>query len=110
MAESMLLQVKPAMAEKGSASFYSNWLQLYMAMAQQPYEIAIVGTDYAALQKEFQKQYLPNALFLGGKNEGSLELLQSKLQKGETFIYVCKEKLCKLPVQEVKAAVEQMSN
>ena len=79
-----------------------------MSMAKQPYEVAIVGADYAALQKEFQKKYIPNALFLGGPNEGNLELLQNKLQEGRTMIYVCQDKFCKLPVEKVESALEQL--
>ena len=77
-------------------------------MVNPPYEVAIVGDDYAVLQKEWQTQYLPNAILLGGKNEGSLELLESKLQEGATMIYVCQNKVCKFPVTEVEKALELM--
>jgi len=87
-------------------NFYSNWCNLYSMMVNPPYEVAIVGNDYAALQKEWQTQYLPNAILLGGAKEGTLELLESKLQEGATMIYVCQNKVCKFPVEEVTAAVE----
>ena len=87
-------------------NFYSNWCALYGMMVNPPYEVAIVGSDYAALQKEWQTQYLPNAILLGGANEGTLELLESKLQEGATMIYVCQNKVCKFPVEEVGAAVQ----
>ena len=86
-------------------NFYSNWCALYGMMVNPPYEVAIVGNDYAALQKEWQSQYLPNAILLGGKDEGTLDLLESKLQEGVTMIYVCQKKVCKFPVEEVGAAV-----
>jgi len=87
---------------------YSNWLQLYLHMTEAPYEVAIVGPDYKALQSAMMRNYLPNALFLGGAEEGKLELLQQKLRGEETYIYVCKDKVCRLPVQEVDLALEQM--
>ena len=86
-------------------NFYSNWCSLYEMMVNPPYEVAIVGKDYAALQKEWQTQYLPNTILLGGANEGTLELLESKLQEGATMIYVCQNKVCKFPVEEVSAAI-----
>jgi len=33
-------------------------------------------------------------------------LLKDKLQEGETMIYVCQNKVCKLPVTEVEKAVK----
>ncbi len=89
-------------------NFYSNWCSLYSMMVNPPYEVAIVGENYAALQKQWQKEYLPNAILLGGATEGSLELLQSKLQEGATMIYVCQNKVCKFPVEEVKKAIAML--
>ena len=61
-----------------------------------------------SLSKELQHNYLPNAFFLGGKTEGTMELLKDKLVDGETMIYVCQNKACKLPVKEARAALKQM--
>jgi len=108
MASAMLANMYNLITEPGQTAYYSNWLQLYLSMAKQPYEVAIVGKDFRTLQQDFLKKYLPNALFLGGPDEGNLELLKNKLQSGETFIYVCQDKFCKLPVQAVEAAVAQM--
>jgi len=52
--------------------------------------------------------YLPDAIFLGGKNEGTLPLLENKLDPGQTTIYVCQDKTCKLPVRDVTNAISQM--
>ncbi len=108
IAEGMLVQMQDQLLEENTASYYANWWQLYLSMSKPPFEIAIVGEAYQDLKTSFQKQYLPNALFLGGQSEGSLALLQNKLQEGSTYIYVCKDKLCKLPVQKVADALQQM--
>jgi len=107
-AEQMLANILSTIVESNNPSFYSNWLQLYLDMLQSPYEIAVVGENYAVLQRDLLSQYLPNAVLLGGKDEGTLELLKSKLQEGDTYIYVCQDKVCKFPVQEVEAALELM--
>lgn len=88
--------------------FLSNWLQLYLRMIEAPFEVAIVGRNYKTLQSEMMRYYLPNTLLLGGATEGELELLQQKLRGEEAYIYVCRNKVCRLPVQEVKEAMEQM--
>jgi uncharacterized protein YyaL (SSP411 family) len=68
--------------------------------------VAIVGPDWESKLQEMQSHYLPNVLFLGGSDEGSLELLQDKLQGDDTYIYVCQNKVCKLPVKEVSEALK----
>ena len=101
----MLHNMVTTITENGQPNFYSNWCSLYNLMVNPPYEVAIVGKDYASKQKDWLAQYLPNAILLGGANEGSLELLESKLQEGATMIYVCQNKVCKFPVEEVKKAI-----
>jgi hypothetical protein len=73
-----------------------------------PYEIDIVGNDWREKLSALQKNYLPNAIYLGGSNEGTIALLQNKLVTGSTMIYVCEIKTCRLPVQEVSAALKQI--
>ena len=59
-------------------------------------------------QVEFLKKFHPNILLLGGKDEGTLELLKQKLVPGKTRIYVCEDKNCKIPVDNVLEAEEQL--
>ena len=87
-------------------SYYSNWCQLMSTMVKPPYEIAILGEEAVNKSLEIQYTYLPNSFFLGGKTEEGLELLTDKLQDGRTMIYVCQNKVCKLPVEDVQKAVE----
>jgi len=86
-------------------NFYSNWCSLLTKFVREPYEVAIVGDDYAEKRAELDKNYLPHVLLLGGKDEGSLELLENKLIEDETRIYVCKKKVCKLPVTRTSKAL-----
>ena len=88
--------------------YYANWDILMAWFVIKPYEIAIVGEAFEAKRKEFDKYYLPNVFFSGGKDEGSLSLLDSKLIEGQTTIYVCQDKTCKQPTTEVKEALEQI--
>ncbi len=105
-AKNMLHSASPFMEQQ--APFYYNWFELYRRMLKNPYEVAIVGNEVEQIRKELALYYLPNTLLLGGKKEGSLELLQMKLQQGKTMIYVCQNKTCKLPVEDVKRALLQM--
>ncbi|KAA3623322.1 MAG: thioredoxin domain-containing protein, partial [Bacteroidetes bacterium] len=104
-AKQMLAGMEEKVHENGGSIFYTDWCSLYLDMLHPPYEVAIVGEDYAKKRDDLLKNYLPNALLLGGAQEGNLELLKDKLQEGETMIYVCMNKVCKLPVTEVEDAL-----
>lgn len=88
--------------------FYANWLRQYIQFCKPPYEVAIVGPDFENLQKQLLASYLPHVILLGGAQEGTLELLKEKLQEGSTYIYVCRNKVCKLPVAKVEDALKLM--
>jgi len=107
-ARAMLDPIAAQLGEVRSPAYYSNWAQLYMDVLQPPFEVAIVGPQAGALRARMQRNYLPNAVYLGGRNEGSLELLQGKLRGQATYIYVCQNKSCRLPVQEVERAKRQI--
>jgi uncharacterized protein YyaL (SSP411 family) len=104
---SMLTLIQPKLAESGPR-FYANWGRLYLELMEPTYEVAIMGADAGTKRDLMSREYLPNALLLGGTKEGSLELLTNKLNPEETTIYVCLEKVCQLPVQEVDKALAQM--
>ncbi len=87
---------------------YSNWGLLGMHYIKPLYEVAIVGPDWETLRKTLDKNYLPDAIYLGGRNEGTLDLLQNKLVPGQTTIYVCVDKACKMPVTDVEKALRQL--
>lgn len=105
-ARTMLTSSEPFLMQH--AAFYYNWFELYNKLMKEPYEIAIVGDQADELREQLSKEYLPNSLLLGGTSEGNLELLKMKLIEGKTMIYVCHNKTCQLPVDNVKGALGQM--
>jgi uncharacterized protein YyaL (SSP411 family) len=109
-ANQMLQVIMPRIKTDGQPSFYSNWCDLMLAFSKTPYEVAVVGKDYGKILAELQLRYQPDVLYLGGASEGSLELLEDKLVENQTFIYVCQNKVCKMPTEEVSKAVELMKD
>ena len=103
-AKTMFGAVWPRLKKDGQPSFYSNWCQLMLTLIRPPYEVAIVGPDYHTPLLELVRGYHPDALFLGGAEEGNLPLLAHKLSEGETLIYVCQNKTCKRPTSDPKEA------
>ena len=89
--------------------FYSNWGILEACFAGTFYEVAIVGDEFMSKRQELDQYYLPDVILLGGKTEGTLELLENKLVAGQTTIYVCRNKVCKLPATDISKAIRQIT-
>ncbi len=84
---------------------YSNWALLLMKQVFTYYEVAFSGKAALTLKKEFNKQYVPNKLMCGSTAPSDLPLLSNKFSNQETRIYVCIGKACKMPVNNVDAAI-----
>ena len=64
-----------------------------------------IESDFSELF-ELNKTYIPNKLIAGSTDENNLPLLENRYVSRETFIYVCVNKACKLPVTEVEEAIK----
>jgi hypothetical protein len=100
----LLKMVQPQMKSYGSG--YSNWASILLEEVKGCVEIVITGPNYSHQRKELAKNYIPNQIILGG-TQGNLPLLQDKFV-GDTKIFVCKDKSCKLPVNDVNEAIKQI--
>ncbi|WP_244462140.1 thioredoxin domain-containing protein [Wocania ichthyoenteri] len=103
-AMSMLNNVKPEMLEYPSG--YSNWFDLMLNYAHPFYEVAIVGVEAKQKIAALNKTYLPNKLIAASTSENNMPLLENRYNPDYTFIYVCVNKACKLPVTEVNDAIK----
>ena len=88
--------------------FYANWARLTAFEVFPRYHVAVVGKDAASRSVALQQVYNPLALYLGGDEE-NLPLLENKLVKNKTLIYVCRDHICKFPVEDIEDALGQMS-
>ncbi len=100
----LLRNVFPQIARYGSS--YSNWCMLLLNEVFGINEVAIVGENSEQFRIEFEKNYIPNKIILGGK-KGSLPLLQDKFAAA-TRIFICKDKTCGLPSGNIEEALKQI--
>jgi len=99
------------LADDNEAGYYfAHWYRLYALMTHDFFEVAIVGPEADSLRTDWLKYFTPNAFLLGGEEEGNLPLLQDKKQDGITLIYVCKEKVCRLPVPTAQEAWNELQS
>lgn len=91
-----------------SPSAYSNWLNLYLNYSNPYYEIAIAGDNAFEKLNEVYSNYLPNVLIAGALNESQLPIMKGRYIEDNTYIYVCVNGACKLPVQDTNRAIDQL--
>lgn len=103
-AHQMLKNIQPEM-EKYPGGF-SNWLDLLANYQSNFYEIVVVGTDAPQKIMEINQHYLPGKLIAGSTSESKDPLFEQRFVEGLTFIYVCVNNACKLPVEDTTKALE----
>ena len=106
MAEVQLNNIKGDMPNYPSG--YSNWANLMLKKVAPFYEVAIVGKKANEKIIKLNQEYYPNKIFLGATHSSSIPLLKNKMVMGQTTIYVCQNKSCKLPTTDIKKAQNLM--
>ena len=104
----MLNNVKPEIVN--NASSFSNWLDLMLNYTNPYYEVVISGKDAKTKLTELNKVYLPNILVSYCDKESNLPLLKNRYIDNETYIYVCIENTCKLPVTTIEQTLKIIKN
>ena len=106
MSEQMLNSIQGQIPSYGSG--YSHWGNLMLKNVYPYYEIAVTGNKIVQMRKDLNQYYIPNKLVLGTDTESNLPLLENKYIKGETLYYVCVNKTCQIPTENLKEALTQI--
>jgi len=83
---------------------FSNWGRLLLKQQNPYYEIAVVGPNAASVIEELSIEYLPNAILVGSGSESDLPLFMDRFENGKTRIFVCRDNVCQLPVEDPEDA------
>ncbi|CAN5383773.1 thioredoxin domain-containing protein [soil metagenome] len=89
---------------------YGKWSTLLLQMTHRYYEISVVGENAQKLVQELYKNHLPNTLIVGSIEASDLPLFEERFVEGGTYIYVCQNNSCKLPVTSSSQAIQQIKN
>jgi len=86
---------------------YTQWGQLLLKLTYPSYEVAVAGKGSAKKLLAFRRnKYYPNVLWAFADKENGVDLLQERWMKDVTYIYVCQNQSCQMPVEEVERAID----
>lgn len=105
-ATQMLKNVQPEIEQY--AGGFSNWMDLLANYQGDYYEIVVVGEDALQKTKEINSRYIPGKLVAGSTGPSDSYLLEGRFMPGETFIYVCVNNTCKLPMKDPEKAIKSI--
>lgn len=80
------------------------WLELHHALA----EVAISGKNAVAFSHKFKSRFHPLVCMAGTTEQSILPVLKGRAASDSTKIYVCYDKTCQLPVEDVESAWKQL--
>lgn len=90
-------------------TYMSNWGILFSEITEGMNEIVITGNGLEEIRKDIQSNYIPFAVYVGAKTKSTLSLMEGRESfDGKIKIYVCRNKVCKLPVSNTKEVINQI--
>ncbi len=104
--EVMLNNIQNQISSYGSG--YSHWGNLFLRNVYPFYEVAITGKNANEKRNQICKYYIPNKVVLGSSMKSTLPLLEGKYVPNETRYYVCVNKSCQLPTEDLNEALQQI--
>lgn len=107
LAEKMITSISALIISE--PAYMSNWGMAMLEYTQGFSEIVISGDQALAYVRQIQKNFLPFSVMAGTLSRSDLPLLNGRgAIAGRTIIYVCKNQVCKLPVENPAEALVQL--
>jgi hypothetical protein len=89
-------------------AYFSNWGQLALKFSVDFPEVIFTGAEALKLQKQFNLNF-HLAFLAGSANPSDLPLLKERVKPTKSLIYVCRNKTCQLPVDNVEMAIDLLN-
>ncbi len=107
MATQMIQTVQPKMQK--IVSSYTNWMQALVWLQYGFKQIIICGEDALANKLKLQQHYIPNSIVIAlAKPTTTVPLLIDKKVSETTTFYICTDKTCSLPIQDIKDVIKEL--
>jgi hypothetical protein len=90
---------------KRESPYFAHWYYVFGLLSNGVNEVAIMGKEAIKKNIELLRNFLPGCISMGSASYENLPLLENKMPEDKTLIYVCTDRTCKLPVQDVEKAL-----
>ena len=98
----MLDQIEASVLKYPSS--FGRWARAILYQLYPIYEIAVVGKAFEKTTMEINKKYLGGSILMASeKPDAHFPLLKDKQLTKDTYIYVCQDYACQLPVSSIEA-------
>jgi uncharacterized protein YyaL (SSP411 family) len=92
-----------------NSTFHSYWLIAASYFIYPFYEVGIIGSECFEKRNELGKEFLPNIVLFGARDNGNLDILKNRYIPGKTLFYLCENHECQLPAENSDKVVFQIS-
>lgn len=82
-------------------SAFSNWLHAFLNFSDSNKELAVCGENALENILLLQKEYLPNVVLAGTHKPSELPFLKARFEKGKDLFYLCQNKNCEQPLEDI---------
>ena len=106
MADALRMSIL-ASVERFPSSF-AQYAQSLMTSVFGQREIVVTGPGFQRDLENLLARYLPGTLIIGANQAGTTPLLEDRVIPGKTYLYLCRDQSCQLPVSSVVELVEQL--
>jgi len=106
-AKKMLQHITPLFPKYPQA--YANWGNAMLKMAKPSFEVVVCGSEAETKIRKMQTDFRPNVLWAFSTGKSNVPVLKDRFAAGKTWIYVCHEGTCQLPVEDVEDALKLIS-
>ncbi len=89
-------------------SAFSNWLNVFLHFSNQNKELAICGSEALESSTKINEQYLPNVVVAGTIKNSDLPFLKNRFAINKNLFYVCENKTCKLPLNNLELVFHEL--
>ena len=83
---------------------FANWGRLILLHLNPFYEIVVAGPSANSLRGLLSSEYLPHAMVVGSTGASGLPLFQNRFENDKTRIFVCRDNVCQLPLENPEDA------
>ncbi len=85
-------------------TYFTNWASLELNYIFPTYELVICGKNAPKDAHEFAKSYYPNVIWAFSEKKSDIPLFEDRFVKGKNLFYVCVDKTCQMPVDNLNDA------